>query len=81
MTTRAIFSLDDDVMARFRALVPGGERSKVVEKLLRKELESREQAREARLVAAIHLVETHPDFADVRALSDEVDGIAGEAVE
>ena len=76
-----MFSLDEEVMARFRALVPDRQRSKVVESLLRQELDSRERAFEARLAEAAHLVETHPDFAEVRAVSDDVDGVAGEAVE
>ena len=81
MTTRAMFSLDEEVMERFRVLGPDGERSKLVEQLLRKEIATRERERDERLTKVAQLVETHPDFADGRAVSDEVDGITGEMIE
>jgi metal-responsive CopG/Arc/MetJ family transcriptional regulator len=81
MTTRALFSLSEEIMDRFRELVPSRERSALIERLLRKELAERETARERELERIVQMIETDDDFADVRAVSSEVDGIAGEAIE
>jgi len=81
MTTRALFSLSEDVMARLRELVPSRQRSALVEALLRRELAEREKAREKVLEKIVRMVETDQDFADARAVSDDVDGVAGEAIE
>ena len=68
-------------MARFRAIVPHRERSKVIESLLRKELDIREHKREQRLEDVARMVESHPDFVQTHAGAEDVDGVAGEAVE
>jgi flagellar motor component MotA len=81
MTTRALFSINDDIMAMFRTVVPSSERSKTVEKLMREEIARREQAREQRMAQLAAMVETEPEFADLRAVSDDVDAVAGESVE
>ena len=81
MTTRVLFSLSEAVMARFRAIVPHRERSKVIESLLRKELDIREHKREQRLEDVARMVESHPDFVQTHAGAEDVDGVAGEAVE
>ncbi len=81
MTTRVLFSLSDEVMARFRAVVPHRERSKVIESLLQKELDARESERETRLENVARMVESHPDFEQVRKDSEDVERIAGEAIE
>ena len=49
MTTRALFSLSEEIMDRFRELVPSRERSALIEHLLRKELAEREKLREREL--------------------------------
>jgi len=81
MTIRVLFSLSDEVMARFRAVVPYRERSKVVESLLQKELDAREKECDRRLEDVARMVESHPDFAQVRRDADDIERIAGEAIE
>ena len=81
MTARALFSINDDILALFRTVVPSSERSKTIEKLMREEIERRESAREQRMAELAALVETDPDFADIRAVSREVDALAGESIE
>lgn len=81
MTTRVLFSLSDKVVARFRAVVPHRERSKVIESILQKELDTREREREKRLEDVARMVESHPDFEQVRKASEDVERIAGEAIE
>lgn len=81
MTTRALFSINDDIMAMFRAVVPSSERSKTIEGFMRDEIERREAARAKRIEQLAALVETDADFTDVRAASDAVNAVAGESVE
>jgi len=81
MRTRVLFSLSGEVMARFRAVVPHRERSRVIESLLQKELDTRERERETRLEDVARMVESHPDFQQVRKDSEYVERIAGEAIE
>ncbi len=81
MTARALFSINEDLLALFRAVVPSGERSKTIEKLMREEIEQRESAREQRMAELAAMVETDPDFSDIRAVSLEVDALAGESIE
>ncbi len=81
MTTRALFSINDDIMAMFRAVVPSSERSKTIEGFMRDEIERRETARALRIEQLAAMVETEPDFADLRAASDAADAVAGENIE
>ncbi len=81
MTTRALFSLSEEIMVRFRELVPSRERSALVESLLRKELAEREKLRERELERIVRMVETDDDFSDARTVSGAVNGIAGETIE
>jgi metal-responsive CopG/Arc/MetJ family transcriptional regulator len=81
MTTRALFSLSEEIMGRFRELVPSRERSALIESLLRKELAEREKRRERELESIVRMVETDDAFADARSVSGEVNGIAGETIE
>ena len=81
MTTRALFSINDEIMALFRTVVPSSERSKTIEKFMREEIERRETARELRIAQLAAMVETDAEFADLRAVSDDVEGVAGESVE
>lgn len=81
MTTRALFSINDEIMAMFRNVVPSSERSKTIEKFMREEIERREAARESRIAQLAAMVETDAEFAEVRAVSDAVNGVAGEGLE
>lgn len=42
MTTRVMFSLPDQLINRMKVVIPAGERSHVLAKLLKKEIENRE---------------------------------------
>jgi hypothetical protein len=79
MVTRALFSLSEEIATRFRAAVPNRERSKLVEHLLRTELDARALAQDKEFERIAKLVETHPDFEEVRIVSGDVDRVAGEA--
>lgn len=81
MTTRALFSINDEIMALFRSVVPSSERSKTIERFMREEIARRESARDRRIERLAAMVETDAAFADVRAVAAEVDGVAGESVE
>lgn len=81
MTTRVLFSINDEIMDLFRAVVPSRERSKTIEKFMREEVERRSAAREQRIEQLATMVETNPEFAEIRALSVDVNAVAGEAVQ
>lgn len=81
MTARALFSITDEVLNRFRDLVPFRERSQEVERLMREEIARRELAREQHIERLALQVESGAEFADVRAASDDVNAVAGEALE
>jgi hypothetical protein len=81
MTTRALFSINDDIMAMFRQAVPHSERSKTIEGFMREEIARREKAKEQRIAQLAAMVESDPDFAQVRAVSDDANAVAGESVE
>ena len=81
MTARALFSIKDEVLDRFRAIVPNRERSKVVEALMLKEIALREERREREIEKIARMVETDPAFAKVRGVSADVDAVAGDAVD
>jgi hypothetical protein len=80
MTTRVLFSVSDETMALFRAVVPARERSKTIEKFMREEVERRAVAREQHIEKLAALVETNPEFADLRAAAVDADAVAGETV-
>jgi len=81
MTARVLFSINDEIMAMFRAAVPARERSKTIEKFMQAEVNLREMQRDQRIEQLAKMVETDPVFAEVRAVSQAVDAIAGESVE
>ena len=60
---RASYTIEPEVLSRFNAVVPQGERSKVVETYMRQALLSRE--RDAAAIAEEFM--NHPDFAAARA--------------
>ena len=75
--SRAIYSINADLLSRFNALFAPRERSKVVEQMIQKALIERESG----LLEAARLIESDPRFAAIRAVSDDIDRIAGEAVQ
>ena len=81
MTARALFSITDEVLERFRALVPSSKRSQEIERLMREEISRRENQRELEIEQLARQVETDGEYGDVRAVSDDINIIAGEAVQ
>lgn len=75
--SRAIYSINPDVLSRFNALFPPRERSKVVEQMIQRALAERESG----LLEAARKIESDPRFAAIREVSDDIDRIAGEAVQ
>jgi hypothetical protein len=80
MTARVLFSIDDEIMAMFRSAVPARERSKTIEKFMQEEVARRDTQRDQRIEQLAKLIETDPAYAEVRAVSESVDAVAGEAV-
>ena len=74
--SRAIYSIDPEVLNRFNSTFRPHERSKVVEQLMRQALAKKER----QVIDAIRLIESDPRFAAIREVSADVDRIAGEAV-
>ena len=74
--SRAIYSIDPEVLNRFNSTFRPRERSKVVEQLMRQALAKKER----QVIDAIRLIESDPRFAAIREVSADVDRIAGEAV-
>jgi len=81
MTARVLFSIKDEVLERFRAIVPNRERSKVVESLMLEEIALREERREREIEEIARMVETDPAFAKVRGVGADVNAVAGESVD
>ena len=81
MTTRVLFSVSDEIMELFRAVVPSRERSKTIEKFMREEVERRAVARQQHIEKLAALVEAGLEFADIRAVAVDVNAVAGEAVQ
>jgi hypothetical protein len=77
MTQPVRFSVDAEVLRRFRALVPLRERSRVIERLMREDSAQRESLRELEIEALARQVELDPALADLRRVSEDVDGVAG----
>ena len=75
--SRAIYSINADLLSRFNALFPARERSKIVERMIQKALEECERD----LVEAARKIENDPKFAAIREVSDDIDRVAGEALQ
>ena len=73
---RAVYSIDADLFSRFNARFAPRERSKVVERMIQKTLSQREPS----LLAAARKIESDARFVSIRAVSDDIDRIAGEGV-
>jgi hypothetical protein len=67
MTTRALFSVSDEVMAQFRPVVPSRERKAM--------------ARQQQIEQLAAMVETGPEFADIRAVAVDVGALVGDAIQ
>ena len=75
-TARAVYSINADLLSRFNARFAPRERSKVVEQMIQKTLRQREPSP----LAAARKIESDARFASIRAVSDDIDRIAGGAV-
>lgn len=75
--SRAIYSINPDVLSRFNALFPPRERSKVVEQMIQRALAERESG----LLEAARKIESDSRFAAIREVSDDIERIVGEAVQ
>lgn len=75
--SRAIYSINPDVLSRFNALFSPRERSKVVEQMIQRALSERESG----LLEAARKIESEPRFAAIREVSDDIERIVGEAVQ
>jgi hypothetical protein len=60
--SRVSFTIDSGVLRAFNAMVPPGQRSRMIEKLMRRSLVERQT-----LEALADEFENHPDFAAARA--------------
>ncbi len=60
---RASYTVEPQLLTKFNALVPSGERSQVIQRLMAQAVAERERA----LAAIAQEFETHPDFANARA--------------
>ncbi|MFM9976324.1 MAG: hypothetical protein ACKVON_17355 [Beijerinckiaceae bacterium] len=76
MAQRAFYSINDDVLVRFNAIVPPRKRSGIVQLLMAKHVAEQE----LRITEAARLIETDPDFAKIRAVSGDADVMALEAL-
>lgn len=76
-STRVIYSIDPQILSRFNAMFAPRERSKVVEKLMADTLAARERELEA---LALEL-ESHPDFAQVRADALQWEATVGDGLD
>lgn len=68
-TTRVLYSLDPDVVARFNRIYKGRERSRVVERYMTAAI----NAREEEVVAAAKLIATDPAFAEYDDVAEWAD--------
>ena len=74
---RASYSIEPGVLYKFNEMVPPGERSQVVQRLIEKELADQQQ----RLEAIAEEFETHPDFAQARADAAAFDATAADGLD
>jgi hypothetical protein len=74
---RASYTIEPDVLRKFNEIVPAGERSQVVQRLMEKALAERRKQLEA--IAAEF--ETHPDFAQARADGEAFDATVADGLD
>ena len=58
MTQRAFYSINDDVLSRFNALVPARKRSKTVQQLIAKHVSEQED----QILRAVMLIQNDPEY-------------------
>jgi hypothetical protein len=73
-TVRVLYSIRPEILGRFNSVFKGWQRSRAIEQLMERAIAERE----AEVVSAARRIDTDPDFADVRAISDEVDSLSAE---
>jgi hypothetical protein len=71
-TKRVIYSVDAEVASRFNALFKSSQRRRVIERLMIQAIDERESD----VVAAARLLESDPDFAECREISEWTDAQA-----
>jgi hypothetical protein len=76
MSQRAFYSISDDVLVRFNAVVPPRKRSGIVQQLMAKHVADQE----GRITEAARLIETDPDYANIRDVSGDTDAMALDAL-
>ena len=72
MSQRAFYSINDDVLSRFNALVPARKRSQIMQKLMAQHVANFE----AKIAHAVSLIENDPDFAAIADVSGDADSWA-----
>ncbi len=73
---RAVYSIKPDVLARFNALYPTRDRSKLVEQFLLHKVSEKERA----FVEAARLIENDPQYSSIREVSDDMDSLTTETL-
>ncbi len=74
---RASYSIELDLLHKFNALVPSGERSQVIQRLMAQAVAEREKSYEA----LAREYETHEDFAQARADAKAFDAAVADGLE
>ncbi len=74
---RASYTIAPEVLRKFNELVPAGERSQVIEGLMKRALAERRRQFEA----LAEEFETHPDFAEARADGAAFDVTVGDGLD
>ncbi len=72
MSQRAFYSINDDVLSRFNAMVPARKRSQTMQKLMAQHVASFE----AKIAHAAALIENDSDFAAITDVSGDADNWA-----
>jgi hypothetical protein len=76
MSQRAFYSISDEVLIRFNAVVPPRKRSGIVQQLMAKHVADQER----RITEAARLIENDPDYAAIRDVSGDADAMALEVL-
>ena len=76
MAQTAFYSIDEEILNRFNRLVPPAKRSEIVQDLLATHI----AAREERIAKAAWLIENDADFAAIKQVTVEMEGLAGETM-
>ncbi len=74
---RASYTIEPEVLLKFNEMVPPGERSQLIQRLMEGVLSEREK----QLEAIAEEFETHPDFAQARADCEAFDAAVADGLE